>query len=312
MKKIIGICCPVFNEETNIEAFLQAYRKIEDVLGDKYEIKYLFLDNNSEDKSYEILRTLAASDSNIYVLKYSKNFGVMKSIYTGLISSPVEWDAVAVFDCDLQDPPNLLLKLIEKYEKGYALVYGKRIDRDEPKLITILRNIYLSINNKINTEDNKLESGAWLIDKKIILELKKRQYFTPHIPRLIGSLGFSSVHVDYNRLKRLRGETKFNIPKYFTYAIDAILSGSLFPLRLSIIISIIFAIISISSSIYFIVAKFILGIEFGEGVAAIIIILLINFSFNFLILGILGEYIGRIYKKDESDMPAIIDNKLNF
>lgn len=312
MKKIIGVCCPVFNEETNIENFLEAYKKIEHLLNDKYEIKYLFMDNNSNDKSFEIISRLAALAPNIYALKYSKNFGVMKSIYTGLINSPDDWDAVTVFDCDLQDPPSLLPKLIGKYEEGYELVYGKRVTRDEPKLLTILRNIYLTINNRINSEENKLESGAWLIDKKIVMELKKRIYYTPYLPGLIASLGFSSSHVNYNRLKRVSGETKFNISSYFSYAIDAIISGSLFPLRLSIIMSCIFALISIVSSMYFVVAKFILGIDFPEGVAAIIIILLINFSFNFLILGILGEYIGRIYKKDEVNMPAIIEKKLNL
>lgn len=310
MKKIIGICCPLYNEEENIIDFYNAYSNIERQVKNKYEFNFLFLDNRSTDESFNILKKLSKQKKNVSVIRYSKNFGVMKSIYTGLLNVPSEWHSVAVFDCDLQDPPKILYQFLKEHEKGFELIYGKRIKRTEGYLQRILRSIYTFMSNILIKNKVDIESGAWFLDRKIINELKKRNYYVPYLPGLLGSFGYKHKKIEYSRLTRSKGDAKFNIISYFYYAIDSIIGSTLSPLRFSVILSVIFAVFSCISTIYFLLAKFILNIEFQEGIAAIIIILLFNFSLNFLILGILGEYIGRIFNKDEINNPAIIDEKI--
>ena len=136
--KKIGICCPVFNEEENIEDFYLAYSSIAQELQNEYEIEFLFADNSSTDKSFQIIKNIAKKNIKVRGIKYSKNFGVMKSIYTCIIKSPNNWDSLAVFDCDMQDPPSLLKSLLKQQEKGYRIVYGERISRDESNSMSTL------------------------------------------------------------------------------------------------------------------------------------------------------------------------------
>jgi len=234
----------------------------------------------------------------------------MKSIYTAILESKSDCDAIAVFDCDLQDPPELLNKFIKEYENGFKVIYGKRTDRDEPYLMRLLRKCYKKIEAIFQKNPSNLESGAWFLDKAIREEITKNQYYQPYLSGLINNIGFKKNCVEYTRLKREKGTTKFSYSSYFLYAIDGIVGGSIVPLRISIFVGIIFGFLAIFVAIYFIVAKLFLGIDFQEGVVAIIILLLFNFAVNFFFLGIIGEYVGRIFKKDEDSLPAIIEERI--
>ena len=308
MKKIkFGICCPVFNEEENIISFYKQYTKILDPIKNKYDVEFLFTDNCSTDRSFDILKDLVKKNNNITAIKFSKNFGVMKSIYTGLLNVPDDWNAAAVFDCDLQDPLSLISDFIKNWEKGYKIIYGSRVQRDEPFLISFLRKVYKKIEKFTNSEVQKIESGAWFLDKKIIDEIKARDKFEPFLPGLINSLGFSTINVDYSRKKRLKGSSKFNIFSYLSYATDGIVRGNSLPLRMSIYFGIFFGFFAFALSIFFILAKFYFKVEYSEGIAAMIVLTLFNFGINFIFLGIIGEYLSRLYKKTEVERPAIID-----
>ena len=308
--KKIEICCPVYNEEENIEDFFVAYTKITQAHKGKYIFSFLFSDNCSTDNSFNIIKTIASNNNNVSGIRYSRNFGVMKSIYTAIIESKSDCDAIAVFDCDLQDPPELLNKFIKEYENGFKVIYGKRIDRDEPYLMRFLRKCYKKIEAILQKNPSNLESGAWFLDKAIVEEITKNQYYQPYLSGLINNIGFKKTGVEYERLKRKKGITKFSYISYFLYAIDGIVGGSIVPLRISIFVGLIFGLLAIFLAIYFIIAKLFLGIDFAEGVAAIIILLLFNFAVNFFFLGIIGEYVGRIFKKEEDSLPAIIEERI--
>lgn len=306
----LGICCPIYNEKENIANFYDAYSKLCIKIQKKYDLFFLFSDNNSNDGSFEIVENLSKNNNNIYALKYSKNYGVMKSIYTAIVESPDDWDLLAVFDCDLQDPPELLIKLIKEFEKGNPIVCGKRINRDEPKIISLSRRVYNKLDYLFSKKTDKPESGAWLLSKNIINHIKKQQLYKEHLPSLISELGFNPKFINYERAKRNKGKTKFNYFSYLSYAVDGIIGSSITPLRISIFVGILFGILSIILSLYFIVAKFYLEINFQEGIAAMIVLVLINFSINFFFLGIIGEYVGRIFNKDQINMTALIEKKI--
>ena len=274
------------------------------------EHEFLFLDNDSEDNSFQIMRRLVEENENVFALRYTSNFGVMKSIYTGILNAPADWAALAVFDCDLQDPPELVLNLLSEWRNGTKIVFGSRAKRQEGFLYKVLRKAYKRIETAMVGRARKVESGAWLIDRRVIDEIIDRDYFYPYLAGMIEDLGFKTKGIVYNRRARLRGGTKFNLVRYFKYAIDGLLDGSTLPLRFSFFCSLAIAFLAVSLSVYFIVLKFILGKEFQEGVVAIIVLILLNFAFNFLFLGIIGEYIGRIKTSHSHSRPAIIDEKL--
>ena len=308
----IGILCPVYEEAENIEIFFEEFSMLFAEKGKRFQIEFLFLDNDSQDNSFQIIRRLNKENSNVHALKYEKNFGVMKSVYTGILNAPSHWAALAVFDCDLQDPPELILDLITPWEEGAKVVFGSRFERSESFTIKVLRKVYKSIEDALVDQTRSMESGAWLIDRRVITEISERDYFFPHLSGLIEDLGFKSVGVPYKRRARLRGSTKFNLPSYFKYAFDSLIDGTTLPLRFALFCSILIAVAAIGVSFYFLYLKFILAREFQEGIVAIIVLLLVNFAFNFLFLGIIGEYVGRIKTSRVTSRPAIIEEKIGL
>ena len=302
--KEINILCPVYNESENIHFFIDSFDRIISKYVGRYKFSFFFVDNCSIDDTLAILKELALSRKDVRVLSYAKNYGVMKSIYTGIINS--RCDALAVFDCDLQDPPDLLDKYIELWEQRYLFVYGIRASRQEPRLLTWFRKAYKTIERQVNPNPVNVESGAWFLDNEIIEVMRRNNHFDSYLPGLLSRISYASIGIPYDRVGRKFGDSKFNFFAYLNYARDGLLSGTITPLRISVSIGIILFIISILSSLYFLLAKFYLGIEFSNGIAALLVLMLFLFSFNFLILGVFGEYLGRLYLARSTQEPAVI------
>lgn len=306
--KEITVICPIYNEQENIKEFIKKFNEIF-IKNKKFNFSILFSDNASIDGSRKILKEVCQKNNNIKYIRYNKNHGVMKSIFTAI--NNVTSDACAVFDCDLQDTPELLLEFIKNWENGYKIVYGKRLKRKESFAMSFFRNIFKKFSYTLRGYDIEIESGAFFLDKNVIQDLKTYD-FDPFLPALIERLGFSKISVKYDRVERKYGQSKFNFFGYLSYAFDGLISGTIQPLRISIFCSFLFALISFISAIYFLIAKFYLNILFAEGIAAIIIINLFSFSLIFLFFGILGEYIGKIFLKDESKKLPKIAEKFNL
>ena len=305
MKKCIEIICPVFNEVDNVENFYSEFQDVIKSLKNKYNFIFLFMDNCSDDGTFEKLQKLCFLYRDIRVIKYSRNYGVMKSIFTGLLHS--KGDAAAVFDCDLQDPPTLILEFINSWELGYKVIYGIRTKREESFFMGFARNRFRNLESIFKGYKNNIESGAWLLDARVIDELRVRP-FEPFLAGLISRLGFNSSGIPYQRSVRLRGKAKFGLGQYFSYAVDGLVSGTIAPLRLAILLGAFFSLLTFFAMIYFLVAKFILDAPLANGVAAIIIISLFSLSINLLFLGVIGEYVGRIYISRELSENAIVES----
>lgn len=307
MKKIT-IVCPIFNEEENIELFILNFTQIFKN-HTNYKFSILFADNASTDSSSQILKKICEKNKDIKYIRYFKNNGVMKSIFTAI--KYVDAEACAIFDCDLQDDPKLLTEFIKNWELNNKIIYGKRIKRKEIFFLGFLRNIFNKLSEILRGYKIEIESGAWFLDKEVIEEIKNLEY-DPFLPALINNLNFKSKGINYERSERKRGLSKFNFFNYLSYAADGLVSGTIKPLRISIYFSFLFASISFFSAIYFLIAKFYLGIVYSEGVAAIIIINLTSFTLIFLFFGILGEYIGKLYLKDDNKITPKISEKINL
>ena len=301
--KSITILCPVFNEAENIERF---YEKFNAVCSDlrAYRFTFIFTDNHSTDSSFEILSLLCKKNDNIKAFRFSKNFGYMKSIYTGLINSTD--DACVIFDCDLQDPPELIIEFLEKWNDGYKVIYGQRSTRIEKGSLGNFRKLYRKFENIIKGYKVHIESGTWFLDRRVLDELRQIQ-FDPYLPGLITRLGFEAVGVPYNRRVREYGRAKGNFLLYLEYARDGLVSGTITPLRIVSVFGILISSISFLFMFYLIILKLFFNVPFASGVAALSAITLFGFGINFIFLGILGEYIGRIYMDKEMRSSAIIE-----
>jgi glycosyltransferase involved in cell wall biosynthesis len=303
INKTITILCPVFNESENIENFYKVFHNHVQLLKD-YRFNFIFADNHSTDDSFSIIQRLSANNNNISGMRFSKNFGYMKSIYTGFINS--KGDACVVFDCDLQDPPTLINEFLAAWESGFKVIYGERVTRIESSYLGFFRRAYRVFENFIKGYEVKIESGTWFLDKRVIDEMRKLQ-FDPYLPGLISRLGFSAIGIPYNRRSREKGRAKGNTLIYLAYARDGIVSGTITPLRLMVVFGVFVALMSFILMFILLIAKIFMSAPFASGVAALSAITLCGFGINFIFLGVLGEYVGRIYMEKESRQPAIIE-----
>lgn len=295
MRKTVRIICPVYNESENVRSFIDSFDSVIINYSEKYSFEYLFLDNCSTDNTLEIINSISNLRSDVSYISYIKNYGAMHSIYSGIVYSYGQVDGITIFDCDLQDPPSLLTDFLESWEEGYYFIYGKRETRVEFYALSLLRNAYRLLERKINGYKVEIESGAWFLDQKIVKIIAKNTKFDPYLPGLLSRVAYKSKPIPYDRKARKLGYSKFNFFGYLAYSRDGIFSGSITPLRISVISGLFLFALGAMCAAYFLFAKFYLRIQFSEGVAALLILMLLMFSFTFLILGIIGEYVGKIY-----------------
>lgn len=295
MKKIISIIVPVLNEEENILTFFAEVTNIINSIK-KYDFEIIFTDNHSQDNSFDIIKSLHKADARVTAYRFSKNIGYQHSILTGY--KKASGDAVIQIDCDLQDPPSLIPKFIKLWEQGNFVVYGVRVSRKEGKSINFFRKVFYRLINWLREEVLPVDAGDFrLVDRKIVNRLIKRKNAQPYLRGELSTMGFKQIGVDYNRVARKEGESKFNVLSLISLAVDGIVSHSIKPLRLSLLFSAIIAFISIVGVVVYSVGKLTYVAEWPPGYATIVVLLFIGIAVNALFLGVLGEYVGRIYKQ---------------
>ena len=301
--KIISVIIPVLNEEDNIVII---YEKIKSFFHNKqnYKFEIIFTDNNSKDKTAPILQEICSNDASVKCIRFKYNIGYDRSVLQGYMHST--GDAAVALDCDLQDPTELIDKFLNYWEEGYDLIYGVRKKREEGKLFTLLRNVYYKLMNKFSFFRYPIGAGDFrLIDNSIIKKLKNQKEFFPYVRGLTYLLSNNAIGVEYDRLKRVKGKSKFNYLNAFKYALNAIIEESF--LIQKILTTSIMAI-----CIFYIFLTFIdlfFGV-FNLKIYLIIIIalMLINLSFNILN----NELISRSYLKLKNREENIFEKKINF
>ena len=308
MKKLISIVCPVYNEEENVKAFLERMQKVTADLSDRYKFEFIFTDNASTDRTFELLLEMAKTENRISIYRFSKNFGFQNSIYTGYCKS--KGDAVIEFDCDLQDPPELLPAFLEEWEKGNKIVYGIRKKRQEGKIITLLRLIFYRFLNRISPHELPNDAGDFMmIDRSVIRILRTVYDQNLYLRGLIFSFGFSKIGIPYERSARVAGKSKFPLTRMIRLALDGVFSQSELPLRIASYFGLIISFITLVLSIFYILLK-VFKNEAPSGFTTIVVIVLFGTSLTALFLGIIGEYLARIYNQVKRTPMTIIEHSV--
>lgn len=305
-RRLISIVVPVYNEELNLERLYERVIEVMSKVADKYDFELVITDNHSTDRTFEKARALSNVDSRVRVIRFSKNFGYQRSILTGYINAV---GIVAVqLDCDLQDPPEMILDFISKWEEGFDVVYGVRRGRREGLGITLLRKLFYRMICWLSEDPIPLDAGDFrLISRRVLDELAKFDDQQPYLRGAIASMGFNQIGIPYERDERKFGESKFSFSQLVRLAVDGILNHSIIPLRLATFIGLSVFILNLFGMGGYIVARIWLGKTWPAGFTTLVVLVLTSISLNALFLGIVGEYIGRIYQQVKKRPITIIE-----
>ena len=309
-KRLISICVPVFNEAENVEPFYEAILPVLDGISSRYDFEILFTDNHSTDRTFSILEQLAKRDSRIRVIRFSRNFGFQRSISTAYENA--RGDAAIQIDCDLQDPPLLILDFIAKWEQGYRIVYGVRSSRQEGWLMNSSRKGFYRLIDLLSEDELPLDAGDFrLLDRRVLDELKKFEDYQPYLRGMIAALGFDQIGIPYDRVERKHGASKFSFRQLMGLALDGILNHSVVPLRIATYLGLAVSLVTVLAMIGYAIGRLFLGTNWPSGFATIIILILGSLSLNALFLGIIGEYLGRIYRQIKRRPLTIVEREID-
>ena len=301
MIESISIVIPSYNESENIK---ELCRRTLDIIKKinikKYEL--IFVENGSKDNSLELLKKINSENKSIKIISLSRNFGYQSAIAVGLKYS--ENDYVCVMDGDLQDPPEIISKFVEKIKEGYDVVYGIRIKRKGNIIKKLFYNLFYEIYSRLSEIDVPKKSGDFcLMNKKIVKNLNSLSEKNLFMRGLRSWVGFKQIGIEYDRDERYAGKTNFSFFSATALALDGFVSFSLLPLRFILITGVIISLLSFLffTFLFFVKVFHIFGIfdfeslQLPQGLTLTNSMLALSLGLVMFTLGIIGEYVGRIY-----------------
>ena len=306
----VSIVVPVFNEEAVLPEF---HRQLADALANikNATFEVVYADDGSSDHSSEILRELQAKDSRVRVVLLSRNFGHQIAVTAGL--AEVRGQAAIIIDADLQDPPEVIAEMIARWRDGYDVVYGLRTERaGETRLKLWTAKAFYRIINLVSDIEIPLDTGDFrLLDRKVLdvlLSMPERDRF---LRGMVSWIGFRQVAVIYERAARHAGKSKYPFSKMLRFAVDSVISFSFAPLRLAILVGFLSLGASFLGIIYALVIRLYTS-DWVRGWASIFTAVLFLGGVQLITLGIVGEYVGRIYAEVKRRPLYVIEERLGF
>ncbi len=308
---LISILVPVYNEEANVHAAYQAVVDVFAALTPAYDYEIIFTDNHSTDKTFALLQQIAAKDPKVRVIRFARNFGYQRSIFVAYLNA--RGDCAIQLDCDLQDPPALIPEMLKLWEAGNAVVYGVRRSRQEGWMINTVRKLFYRLIDALSEIELPLDAGDFrLVDRCILEQMRLIDDSSPYLRGLITTMGFKQVSLPYDRVARTAGESKFNVAALMRLAVDGVVNHSLVPLRLASLSGLVVGLLMIVGIAIFIIGKLFFGQSWPAGFATTTVFLLFSITLNALFLGIIGEYLGRIYIQTKRRPIVIVERMENL
>ena len=291
--KTITLLIPVYNEESVLP---QLFKRLDEFTKNtpNYQFEFLFINDGSTDKSFSIIAKQSKKDSRISYINLSRNFGKEIAMIAGI--DHVKSDALVIIDADLQDPPELIQEMISYWEDGYDDVYARRNNRQgETWLKKKTSQWYYRILQKSTNIPIQVDTGDFrLLDRRCIEALQKFRESQRNTKAIFSWIGYKKKEIFYDRDPRLSGQTKWNYRKLLNLAIDGITSFTTAPLRMATIFGFIISLIAFIWIIYLLVRP-LFGVSTGAGYSSLMAVILFLGGVQLLSLGIIGEYIGRIF-----------------
>lgn len=307
---LISIVIPAYNEEDNVE---RAYKGVRDVFAtlSGYDFEILFCDNASTDDTFARLQALAREDPRVRVVRYARNFGFNRSLLTGYRLAA--GDAAIQLDCDLQDPPELFPTFLKMWEQGHDVVVGVRRNRQEGWLLQQARRIFYRLLQRMSDDNIMIDGGDFrLVDRSVLDQLRRIDDADPYPRALTSLLARQQTGVPYDRRVREAGESKYPVRRLFGLAVEGMVAHSVVPLRLASFFGLFVAGICVIVGPLLIFLKLIGLLEGPQGFVSTALLILFGVGMNAIFLGIIGEYLGRIYNQLRYRPATILDTAVNF
>lgn len=311
-KKLISIITPCFNEGQSVESCILEVRSVMTRELPNYNYEHIFVDNHSEDLTVEKIKSFAISDSRIKLIVNSKNIGPFRNIWNGLKNAKGDI-IVPMVPADLQDPPSVIPKMVEKWEAGSLVVYGVRSKRLESFTMRTTRSVYYRLIKKFSGSDIPLNSGEFLLaDKKIINSILKVDDEYPYIRGLIAQTGTQYSSIDYTWGKRANGKSKNSFISLIDQGLNGFISTTRIPARVIMLIGVVLSLIAIVSAFVMFLIFLINPVRPAMGIPTLIVVVLFFGGLQLLFLGIIGEYVLSINSQVRKRPPAFDIERVNF
>ncbi len=309
MKKTISVVVPCYNESEVIDFTVKELLSVTSGMSD-YQFELIFINDGSADDTEAKLLSYSKQHANIRTLSFSRNFGHQQAVSAGIDAS--RGDAVVLIDADLQDPPQVIAQMIEKWQQGFDVVYGTRINRQgESTFKRASAKAFYKLLNRLSEIPIPLDTGDFrLMDRQVVDQLKAMPEKTRFIRGMVSWIGFNQTYVEYERSPRFAGESKYPLRKMIRFALDGILSFSVKPLKISILMGF------ISSGVAFLMLMYSVYVrlatdEWVSGWTSLLDSILFMGGVQLIAIGILGEYVARIYNESKHRPLYILKKGLN-
>ncbi|MDQ1444666.1 MAG: polyisoprenyl-phosphate glycosyltransferase [Acidimicrobiaceae bacterium] len=309
---LVSVVAPVFNEEDGIAEFYERTTNAMEAITPPVRHELVFVNDGSVDGSLDVLRKIASTDRRARVVDLSRNFGHQLAITSGIDNAT--GDAVVVIDADLQDPPEVIADMVQKWRDGFKVVYGVRTQRaGENRFKLWTAKTFYRVLNRLSDTPLPVDSGDFrLMDRKVVDALCELREENRYIRGMVSWIGFSQTAVEYARDPRYAGETKYTMRKMVKFAVDGITSFSEKPLRVSIQMGLITCFISLFLALVIVAGKVLEPTSALPGYASLMVVVLFFGGVQLLSIGLLGEYVGRIYRESKRRPLYFVAERLNF
>ena len=291
--RLISFVLPVYNDEVAVQAF---YETLARTVNERIDLEYefIFVNDGSRDRSWEVLVGIAESDDRVLLVDLSRNFGHQIAVTAGL--DRATGNAVIIMDTDLQDPPAVVLELIEEWEKGYDVVYARRRTRQDPWFKRTMASLFYKVLRRLSDIDIPENVGDFrLLDKKVADHLRQMREHSRFLRGMVSYLGFKQIAVDFDRHARHSGESGYTLRKLIKFSLDGIMGFSTAPLRFMAHLGFMFSGVAFAGIVYALVVKFARPDLDVPGWTLMIISVLLMGGIQLISLGIIGQYVGRNY-----------------
>ncbi len=306
---LLSIVVPLYNEELVIDTM---YEKLTSVMAENDILDYeiVMINDGSRDATEMKAKAICSKDEKVKLISFSRNFGHQIAITAGM--DKTRGRAVVIIDADLQDPPEVIIEMLKKWKEGYDVVYGVRTKRKGEswfKLATA--HLFYRILKKLTSVEIPVDTGDFrLMDRKVVLELSKMKEKARFVRGMVSWIGFKQTKVEYVRSERYAGETKYPFKKMLQFALNGILSFSQTPLKLSSSLGFFSAGVALCLMFYALASK-LLGYSVSGWTSVMLAVLFLG-GVQLITIGILGEYVGRIYEESKDRPLYVIKEEVNI
>jgi len=309
--KLLSIVTPCYNEEENVE---ELYARVKETMTrhlKNYQYEHIFIDNASTDETVSILKRLAKDDENVKIIVNSRNFGHMRSPVYGMLEA--KGDAVISIVSDLQDPPEMIVDFVKKWEEGNEIVLGIKATSEERSIMFKIRELYYGLLTKLSEiEVFKNYTGFGLYDKKVMYAISKLNDPYPFFRGMVAEVGYQVAKIPYDQPVRVKGITKNNFYTLYDIGMLGIINNSKVPLRIAVFSSLIIGVFSFLIGLGYFFAKLFFWDSMDMGIAPLIIGGSFGFSILLFFIGIIGEYVGAIYTQVLNRPLVFEKERINF